>query len=250
MVDINLKGECNMEKKYELVMENPLDFYHRKLYRVRALKDFADVKKGDLGGFIENENNLSQEENCWVYNNAVVSENARVYNNAKIYDKAEVYGNAKVCDNAEVHDNAEVYGNAKVYNLTIIHDNAKVYDRVEVSGCAEVYQDAVIRDNAEVYNNARVHDMVDVHGDAKICNNAEIKKDSDYLTISPVGSENGIFTAYKCEDGIIKCNRGCFYGTIDEFEAAVLKTHGDSKYAKDYQLMIEYVKSRLCWAED
>ena len=221
-----------MEKKYELVMENPLDFYHRKLYRVRALKDFADVKKGDLGGFIENENNLSQEENCWVYNNAVVSENARVYNNAKIYDKAEVYGNAKV------------------YNLTIIHDNAKVYDRVEVSGCAEVYQDAVIRDNAEVYNNARVYDMVDVHGDAKICNNAEIKKDSDYLTISPVGSENGIFTAYKCEDGIIKCNRGCFYGTIDEFEAAVLKTHGDSKYAKDYQLMIEYVKSRLYCTKD
>lgn len=54
------------------------------MYRIIALKDFADVKKGDIGGFIKSENNLSQEGNCWIY------------------DNAEIYGHAYVGDNAEV----------------------------------------------------------------------------------------------------------------------------------------------------
>jgi len=46
------------------------------LYRIKALKDFGDVKKGDLGGWIEKEENLSQENFCWV------SGDARVFGNA------------------------------------------------------------------------------------------------------------------------------------------------------------------------
>ena len=107
-----------MEKKYELIKENPFDFHGRKLYRVRALKDFSDVKKGDIGGYVQSENNLSQEENCWVYNNAIVSENARVYDNTVIG------GNARVYDNAKVHGNAEVNDDAKVYGYAIVRDNA------------------------------------------------------------------------------------------------------------------------------
>ena len=57
--------------KYELIKEE--DFY-----RIKALKDFGDVKKGDIGGLIEAEKNLSQEGNAWVYEDARVSGNARV----------------------------------------------------------------------------------------------------------------------------------------------------------------------------
>lgn len=42
------------------------------LYQIEALKDFSDVKSGDLGGWIEKESNLSQEGNCWVSGNAMV----------------------------------------------------------------------------------------------------------------------------------------------------------------------------------
>ncbi|MBB4077294.1 hypothetical protein GGR08_001625, partial [Bartonella fuyuanensis] len=31
----------------------------------QALKDFDDIKAGDLGGFIEKEVNLSHDGNCW-----------------------------------------------------------------------------------------------------------------------------------------------------------------------------------------
>ena len=59
-------------KKYELVKDQIITFDNRTLYRIRALKDFSNVKKGDLGGYIESESNLSQEDNCWVYGNAWV----------------------------------------------------------------------------------------------------------------------------------------------------------------------------------
>ena len=42
------------------------------LHRVIALRDFSDVKKGEQGGFIEKEANLSHEGNAWVYGDALV----------------------------------------------------------------------------------------------------------------------------------------------------------------------------------
>lgn len=36
------------------------------LYRIEALKDFGDIKRGDKGGWIEKEDNLSQDDNAWV----------------------------------------------------------------------------------------------------------------------------------------------------------------------------------------
>jgi len=59
--------------------------------RIVALKSFGgDVKEGDVGGFVASEANLSQEGNCWVYDNAKVSENAVVSGNAKVYGNARV----------------------------------------------------------------------------------------------------------------------------------------------------------------
>ena len=57
---------ANMEKKYELI---PSD--KEGLYRIKAVKDFSNVKKGDIGGYIEGEKNLSHDGNCWIYDNAV-----------------------------------------------------------------------------------------------------------------------------------------------------------------------------------
>jgi hypothetical protein len=64
------------------------------------------------------------------------------------------------------------------------------------------------------------------------------------MWLSKVGSENGTFTACATKNGIW-CSRGCFDGTIEEFEDAVNKTHGDNKTGKEYKLIIELVKLRL-----
>ncbi|WP_245410093.1 hypothetical protein [Bartonella tribocorum] len=65
----NLK-EINHGKKYEFTDETIEFDGYLTLYRIRALKDFRDIKAGDLGGFVEYENNLSHENDCWIYNDA------------------------------------------------------------------------------------------------------------------------------------------------------------------------------------
>jgi len=76
--------------KYKLT-KNTKQIGETTLYQIQALKDFNDVKKGDLGGWIEKESNLSQYENCWVYENACVFEEARVFEEACVYGEARVF---------------------------------------------------------------------------------------------------------------------------------------------------------------
>ncbi|MBQ3352937.1 hypothetical protein IJG89_01120 [Candidatus Saccharibacteria bacterium] len=88
-------------KKCELTNEK-ITFMGRVLHRIRALRNFGIVKVGDLGGFIESEDNLSQDGSCWVFDYAKVYGNARVYGNAMVFDYAKVFYCAEVFDCAMV----------------------------------------------------------------------------------------------------------------------------------------------------
>ena len=103
-------------KKYEFTGETKQVGFlgNITLKRIRATMEFGIVKIGDLGGWIEKEENLSREGNAWVYGDAKVWGNAKVCGNAEVWGDAEVWGNAKVCGDAKVWGNAEVCGNAKV----------------------------------------------------------------------------------------------------------------------------------------
>lgn len=96
-------------KKYELTTECK-EIGNIKLFRVKALTSFGNVKAGELGGYIEKEDNLSQDGNAWVYGNVWVYGNAWVGGNARVSGNARVYDNARVSGNAEVSGNAWVRG--------------------------------------------------------------------------------------------------------------------------------------------
>ena len=162
-----------MEKKYKLT-EETINVDGRTLHRIEALRDFGNVKKGDKGGFIENENNLTQYGKCWVYDNAEVS------GYAIVHDNATVSGNAKVSGNAMVYENAKVYGDAKVSG------NAIVYGDAEVCGKAEVCDKAIV------------------------CGNAIIANDSDYIVFKNWWSSGRYFTWTKSNN---MWKVGCFYGS-------------------------------------
>lgn len=85
---------------------NVKEFLGHKLFQIKALKDFGDVKAGDLGGYIEKEENLSHNGNAWVYDNVKVSGNARVFGDA------QVLGNARVCGNAQIYNDALICDSA------------------------------------------------------------------------------------------------------------------------------------------
>ena len=80
-------------KKYEFTGETKeirLLFRTATLHRIRATVAFGIVEVGDLGGWIEKEENLSHEGKAWVCGDA------EVWGNAKVWGNAEVCGDAKV----------------------------------------------------------------------------------------------------------------------------------------------------------
>jgi len=97
-------------KKFKLTSEFIVDISGVKLFRIKALIEFGNVKAGDLGGYIEKEENLSHMGNAWVSGNARVSGDARVSGNAQVSGDARVSGNAQVSGNAWVSGNAQVSG--------------------------------------------------------------------------------------------------------------------------------------------
>src|SRR5260364_467548 len=74
-------AERSVSKKCELLKEHCIEYDGRTLYRLRALRDFRGMKKGDLGGYIEQAENLSHEREAWVSGNAQVFGDARVSGN-------------------------------------------------------------------------------------------------------------------------------------------------------------------------
>ncbi len=58
--------------KYELLKDQSIELASGTAYRIKALKSFGNVKKGEIGGYVESEDNLSQEGDCWISDNAIV----------------------------------------------------------------------------------------------------------------------------------------------------------------------------------
>jgi len=117
------------------------------LHRIKANRDLvlADggivVRKGELGGFIEKEENLdfSENSNAWVFDDAMIYEDAHVTGDAGVGDNAQVYGNGQVSGKAWVFGNAQIYENAVVSNLAGVSENAKVHGETVVEGIANVH---------------------------------------------------------------------------------------------------------------
>lgn len=230
------------DKKFEVLWDDPIDRLicgcPMKLYRIRALKAFftealAFVKKGDLGGYVSSEKNLSQEGSSWinscasVVNNAVVKDDALVSGNAIVKDNAVICekalvskdavisDKARVCGKAAVAGCAEVSGAAIVRNMAHVADYAKIFGNAVVAGTATVLKKARISDSAYIYGNTLITDDAFVYGhsalknmhirdNSKICIEYELSASEDAcITISGnsiiEGSENLISNVFNNE---------------------------------------------------
>ena len=174
----------------------------RTLYRVKALKSFQvngkwPITEGEIGGWVESTDNLSQDGTCWiggdarVYGESRVSDDAHVFGEAQVYDVAKISDRAIVCDNACVFQNAQVFGDAKIMG------DARVYGISEVHG------------QAQVIDRVRCYQRAWVYGDVRVCGNANI---TDKVTIDPVVIQGLRYTvtimdehiSFDCESASIK----------------------------------------------
>ncbi|WP_027276021.1 hypothetical protein, partial [Leminorella grimontii] len=82
-------------------------------------------------------------------------------------------------------------------------------------------------------------------GNAWVSGDAQVYGNAHWITIGPIGSENGFLTAFRQKDNSILVRRGCFSGTTEEFIEAVNRRHGDSVDGEIYRALIPIIKMRL-----
>ncbi|BFH36104.1 hypothetical protein J6TS7_65390 [Paenibacillus dendritiformis] len=128
-----------MQKKYEFTGETSNNIAGgATLHRIRAVRDFGNVKAGDLGGWVESENNLSHEGKCWVYDESAIFGRGLVCNNAKVKNESMIYDSACV-DSGALIDNSEVFGSAQVSGFAQVARGSLVYQRAFIAGSAKVF---------------------------------------------------------------------------------------------------------------
>ena len=175
------------------------------LYRIVALKNFADVEKGDIGGWDEGEHNLSQESDCWVYNEA------KVFNKARVSDHAVIKDNAVIKDYAVIRDRAVVKDDAVVRDRVEVKDRAVIRDNTNVSGRAVVKGYSVVRDHASV------------HG---------IRRTDGYA-----------FSYVPDNDCVMRVTAGCRYFTMDEAREHWTKTRGGTALGDETMVILDCLEA-------
>lgn len=270
-----------VNKKYELTDETIVVDGHT-LHRIRAVRKIEvpelpnePIYEGELGGFIEKEDNLSHDGSCWIYNDAKVYGNAKVYGDAKIWDNAlvfddaevsewawltgyvrvcgrvQVYGNAFLSDNAsvcgfaKVSSKAHVYGYSEISEYAWVSDEAKVYDHAQVRGSALVYDRAQVCGNALVYCNAEVFFKSYICGGV-VGEDGFIRSVNDIYTITGlVNPTTTTFYNTSKEDGKYEIRvipkGSCFNGTLNKFES-VVKSRYIGEKQREYLAAIQCVK--------
>lgn len=188
-----------MEKKYEMLKDDTIEIDGTTLYRIRALRSFYGVIEGDLGGYIEKEENLSHEGICWVFRSGRVYQNARISEHAfigynadteetRIFGNAEVYG-GEIRRGSKVYGNACIQDNVKLYHCTIYGDallinrarieNSKIHDDVTICGEGVNIRNSILYGKANITGNSRIEEST-IHGSALIKDNAFVSQSTVY----------------------------------------------------------------------
>jgi len=246
-------------KKYELTNRKMTLKKGVVLHRIKALRDFASVRRGDLGGWLQSEANLSTDYNlAWISGNAIAYGEARIEGDAWLSGNARVYGNAVLCEQANVEGNAMVYGNATVSDCAKVGENARVFSsahisgnakvrgsarvhgEAKVSGEAEISDKAQVCGNAQVYGKSQIFDNAQIYGkavvkhDARIGGDVMIENSNDYVTIAPIGG--GSLTLTRCGMTFSKC----FKMTFDELLAECKIKSRPKLYSHQYKQVIRF----------
>lgn len=123
-------------------------------------------------------------------------------------------------------DTVRVLGK-KLHRIKALRDFGNV-TAGDLGGYIETESNLLHDGNAWVSGNAVVS------GEARVSGNAQIRYDRDFAVVCGFGCACRTTTFFRCADGLVRTVCGCFYGTLDEFRKEVKKTHGDSKFAKEY----------------
>lgn len=117
--------------RYKLDLSDSFLYSGDKLYRLVALKDFADVKAGDLGGYMHESSILEEEGTSWVYPGAVVGRGCALFGHSVVHDSQG--SERKIRDYARP---ATYLTNTELYHYARVKDSE--VDSCRIQGVCEV----------------------------------------------------------------------------------------------------------------
>jgi len=163
----------------------------RNVYRIKAVRDFGNVKEGTLGGFVEAADNLSHDGLCWIADDAMALGRSRVIGDAQLRDYARlcdwavITDRCVVCDDAQLRDSAFAYDDTVIGAKSVLADVVTVYDhavircqtRFSVSAknrLPNLRGHVIIRDNARLEGSISVQDHVIIEENAIVRGSARL----------------------------------------------------------------------------
>ena len=111
--------------KYRLIENESMSINGQKVYRIQAIRDIRIkrlniiVKSGSRGGYVSGYHNLSQDNNCWIDEDAIVYENATVISSGYVGGNSIVFGNAIVRKFGTILGDAIVCGDKTIIDGTV-----------------------------------------------------------------------------------------------------------------------------------
>lgn len=221
------------QKKYELT-DNYIELDGRVLFRIRALQSFWNkthyIAAGDLGGYIEDQRCLSQDSNCWVF------DNSKVYASSRVQDQAIVRGNSLVWDHCHLSGNVVVDNNSRISGYIDLLDystvsNSQIYNNATISSSYISGKSFIL--GVEQITGVKINNsnIIAPEGDAIYLDgarcrlirieDAEIHKQQDIFWVDHIGSRDDTTTFHKVKGGGISVATGCFHGDIGKFQNAI-----------------------------
>jgi carbonic anhydrase/acetyltransferase-like protein (isoleucine patch superfamily) len=122
--------------KYRLTKETRQTEDGTTLYRIQALVDFGTVRRGDLGGWIEDEACLSQQGYCWAFGDSQVYGDSALYGNAVLEDKAVLRGRSRMHGNIRAKDSVLIENGCDIFGESgELCGTTHVKNGVTIGGC-------------------------------------------------------------------------------------------------------------------
>lgn len=182
-----------MQKKYQILTNEYINFRHPtnrkkivKLYRIIALKNLFVVGYGhvsihEIGGYVESDDNLSHEGNCWIAHTAKAFDKAIVVDDALLKDDSAIYESAKIIGHTIMEHHAHAYGNCIIKDSNLsdnsdVKGNAQLFN-VTMRNSSVVYQDARV-EKTTMYDGTMIHERANVQ-DCVLKDVSEIRGDAD-----------------------------------------------------------------------
>lgn len=230
------------DRKFRLTAES-IKFEDQTLYRIKALKNFkvgyTVIKAFELGGFIDKEENLSQDGNCWI------DKSSRVFN-SKI--SGDILLQDSIIQNSFM-DGKSTIMKSHIYS-SILSSTSTLNSNVEYSKLTySTIEDSLVLHSSVL--NSHVEDSLvnESHIQTSVRYSSIyggiIKNDHDYINIGVIHNSKCSF--YKGYNGEIHVKEyrnkitGGFTGSIYDFEKYLktLKVYDDKvclilKFVKEY----------------